>query len=60
MLLSNSELREKLNCAQDKPLIKWLNDNRIKWLYDTKHKPITTLEAIERHLFKESDNEVDF
>ena len=59
-LISNQELKEKLNCKQDAKLIKWLNDRHIKWDYDTKHKPITTLSAIERHLFKEPDNEVDF
>jgi len=59
-LISNQELKEKLNCKQDKLLIKWLNDRHIKWDYDTKRKPITTLGAIERHLFKESQGEVDF
>jgi hypothetical protein len=59
-LISNQELKEKLNCRQDGKVIKWLNDNRIQWVYDAKRKPITTLGAIERHLFKESGEEVDF
>jgi hypothetical protein len=60
MLLSNAELRTKLNCGQDAQIIKWLNERRIKWDKDTKKRPITTLSAIERYLLKENTSEVDF
>lgn len=61
-LLSNEELREKVNVYQDKPLIKWLNANRVKWMKDQKGRPITTIGAIERVLFADNDGEeeVDF
>jgi hypothetical protein len=59
-LLSNQELKSKLDCKQDSKVIKWLNDNSIQWVYDAKRKPITTLAAIERHLFKDINEEVAF
>lgn len=60
MLLSNAELREKVGTKQDKPLIQWLNANRVAWMKDKNGKPITTISAIERVLFKETEEEVDF
>ncbi len=60
MLLSNDELREKLGTKQDAKIIEWLRARRIRWDYDSKRRPITTLAAIERHLFKEQPEEVSF
>ena len=62
MPLSNAELRAKIDVHQDKPLIEWLNANRVRWIRDKKGRPITTLAAIEKVLFKQQrgDDEVDF
>ena len=61
MLLSNQELREKLGERQNRQVIKWLQDNRIQFIYDRKRRPITTLSAIERVLMNEQrTDEVDF
>ena len=62
MLLSNAELRAKIDVHQDKSLIRWLNANRVRWIRDKKGRPITTLAAIEKVLFKQQrgDDEVDF
>lgn len=60
MLISNVELKEKLNCGQDAKLIRWLEERRIKWDKDTKGRPFTTLSAIEQYLFKTAGNKVDF
>lgn len=59
-LISYDELRAFLNASQECQVIKWLNDRRIKWDRDAKKRPITTLSAIERHLFQENTQEVDF
>jgi len=60
MLLSYEELRSKLDAGQQSQVIKWLNERHIKWDFDSKKRPITTLSAIEKHLFKESAQDVDF
>ena len=61
MLLSNKELRDKLEEKQNSRVVKWLQENRIRFTYDLKRRPITTLSAIERVLFNEqSTDEVDF
>ena len=60
MIVSNSELKEKLDTAQESKLIRWLNERQIEWDRDAKGHVFTTLSAIERHLFKESGEEVDF
>ena len=61
MLLSNQELREKLGERQNRQVVKWLQDNRIQFIYDRKRRPITTLSAIERVLMNEQrTDEVDF
>lgn len=61
MLVSNAELREKVDAKQDDKIIKWLNDNRIRWTRDAKKRPITTTEAINQALLKTADSEeVDF
>jgi hypothetical protein len=60
MLLSYDELKDKLGAGQESQVIKWLNDRHIRWDRDAKKKPITTLSAIEKHLFKENSEEVDF
>lgn len=60
MLLSNAELKEKVDIHQEPKLRKWLNANRVQWMKDGKDRAITTLSAIEKVLFKESENEVDF
>ena len=36
MLLSNEELRKKLGAKQERQVIKWLNENRVKWWKDAK------------------------
>lgn len=60
MLLSNAELKAKLNAAQNQQVIKWLNTRRIPWDRDAKGNPITTLNAIEKYLLKETEEEVSF
>ena len=60
MLISNAELKSKLGTKQDAQVIKWLNENHVKWLRDKNRRPITTISAIERVLFKESGDEVSF
>ena len=60
MLLSNEELREKVNAHQERTLVRWLNEHRIPWIKDRQGRAITTLSAIEKVLFAESDEEVDF
>lgn len=61
MLVSNAELREKLDIHQDTKLIKWLNANRIQWVRDGKKRPITTTEAINQALLeKRETDEVSF
>ena len=61
MLLSNEELRSKLDEKQNSRVVKWLQENRIRFLYDHKRRPITTLSAIERVLLNEQrTDEVDF
>ena len=61
MLLSNEELREKAKAHQEKSLVKWLNENRIKWIRDRRGRAITTVSAIEKVLFQEGDDdEVEF
>ena len=51
-LLSNQELREKLDGKQNRHIVKWLQDHRIRFTYDCKRRPITTLSAIDRVLFR--------
>jgi hypothetical protein len=60
VIVSNAELKEKLNCKQDAQVIRWLNTRGIRWDYDTKGRPITTLRQIEKFLDKETAGEVDF
>jgi hypothetical protein len=60
MLLSNKELREKLNAKQDKAVIAWLNKHRVKWWRDTKKHPITTVGEIERAQVAAESEEVSF
>ena len=59
-VLSTEQLRAKVGVRQDKPLIRWLNENRVSWMKDAAGRPITTIAAIERVLFAESSEEVDF
>jgi hypothetical protein len=59
-LISYDELRAFLNASQECQVIKWLNDRRIRWDRDAKKRPITTLSAIEKYLFKENAEDVDF
>jgi exonuclease V gamma subunit len=59
-LLSNTQLRDKLNSKQDAQIIRWLNERGIRWDRDTKGRPVTTLGQIEKHLEKETHAEVDF
>jgi len=59
-LLSNTQLREKLNSKQDAQIIRWLNERGIRWDKDTKGRPVTTLGQIEKYLEKETHAEVDF
>ena len=59
-LLSNDELKTKLNAKQDAQVIKWLNKRGIPWDRDAKNHPITTLSAIDKHINKESAEKVDF
>ena len=51
-LLSNQELRDKLEEKQNSRVVKWLQDHRIRFTYDCKRRPITTLSAIDRVLFR--------
>lgn len=60
MLISNSELKQKLDCGQDKQVIKWLNANRVKWWRDAKKRPITTVGEIEKSAELKDDEEVEF
>lgn len=60
MLISNKQLKKKLDTRQDAQIIKWLNERHIKWDRDTKKKPITTQAAIDSHILKETSSEVDF
>jgi hypothetical protein len=60
VILSNADLKDKLNCKQDKPLIDWLNKHRVKWTEDTKGKPITTLAEFEQGLFGTVSTEPEF
>lgn len=61
MLISNAELREKLDAKQDAKVIKWLNDNRVRWTRDAKGRAVTTIEAINQALLKKADeDEVSF
>ena len=60
MLLSNSELRGKRDCGQDKQIIKWLNANRVKWWRDAKKRPITTVGEIEKSAELKDEDEVAF
>jgi hypothetical protein len=60
-LLSNDDLRAKLGEKQNQRVIRWLQENRIQFLYDAKRRPITTLSAIERVLMnRQATDEVDF
>jgi hypothetical protein len=61
-LVSNAELREKLDAKQDAKVIKWLNDNRIRWTRDAKGRAVTTIEAINQALLRnaEDEDEVSF
>lgn len=60
MLLSNEELKEKVNAGQERMLVRWLNEHRIPWMKDRQGRAITTLSAIEKVLFEETSEEVDF
>jgi len=60
VILSNAELRAKLDTQQEPKVRKWLNDRNIAWDKDAKGKAMTTLSAIEEHLFKKSSEEVSF
>ncbi len=55
MLISNTELKEKLNCRQDTKLVKWLRKHSVPYVEDAKGKPCTTLGELERALFHEVD-----
>ena len=55
MLISNQELKEKLNCAHEPVLIKWLNQHGVPWVFDAKKKACTTLGELEKAVFHESD-----
>jgi len=60
-IISHTELRDKIGAKQDAKVIKWLNDNRIRWTRDAKGKPITTSEAVNAALLRKSDeSEVSF
>lgn len=57
-LLSNDELKAKIGASQERQVIKWLNENRIRWWKDAQKRAITTIGEIERS--QKTTEEVDF
>lgn len=59
MLISNRELKEKLNVKQEAALRRLLRQHGIPFLHDAKGRIVTTVSAFEKRMFEDSQ-EVGF
>lgn len=41
-MLSNQELKERVGCAQNARLKRWLEEHRVPWVNDANGNPVTT------------------
>lgn len=60
MLLSNSDLKDRLQIANETKLRKWLNENRVYYWLDGQKKAVTTVREFENSKERPRDSEVSF
>jgi hypothetical protein len=59
-MLSNEELKAKLQIGQDAKLRRWLQENRVPWTTDGQGRPITSESLLSEAIRQKSQGEVVF